>query len=196
MPALARTDFVGRVAWLGIVPDREASLASVSRDVLRLTFEGPEGEDHGGAVRPSCSRVVTQHPRGTTIRNVRQLSVVSHEELTAVAAEIGVDAFDPAWIGATLVVRGIPDLTHLPPSSRLQSEADGTTIVVDMENRPCNLPAPVIEAEAPGHGAAFKAAAKDRRGVTAWVEREGTLRLGDTLQLHVPDQGAWRGRSA
>ncbi|MEM8848971.1 MAG: sulfurase [Pseudomonadota bacterium] len=196
MPALARTEITGRITWLGLVPDRAAALASQPRDALRLTFAGPEGEDHGGLTRPSCSRVTTQHPKGTTIRNTRQLAVVSQEELESIAVQIGTDGFNPAWVGATLVISGIPDFTHVPPSSRLQSETDGTTIVVDMENRPCHLPVPVIDADAPGHGRAFKTAAKDRRGVTAWVEREGTLHLGDTLRLHVPDQRAWRGAEA
>lgn len=64
-------------------------------------------------------------------------------------------------------------------------------LVVDMENRPCHLPAREIaetEAEAAKR---FKAAAKGKRGVTAWVERPGTLRLGGTLRLHVPDQPLW-----
>ena len=60
-----------------------------------------------------------------------------------------------------------------------------------MENRPCNFPAREIEKDEPGHGKAFKAAAKGRRGVTAWVEREGRLSIGDTLRLHVPDQRPW-----
>jgi MOSC domain-containing protein YiiM len=61
-----------------------------------------------------------------------------------------------------------------------------------MENRPCHLPAKVIDAYLPGAGGRFKAAAKGRRGVTAWVEREGRLALGETLRLHVPDQPDWR----
>ncbi|CTQ49917.1 Putative metal-sulfur cluster biosynthesis proteins YuaD [Jannaschia donghaensis] len=105
---------------------------------------------------------------------------------------MGLDDFDPAWIGATMVVSGIPDLTHLPPSSRLQI-AEGATVTVDMENRPCTLPIPVIEADAPGHGRAFKAAAGGKRGVTAWVEREGVIRIGDPVRLHIPDQRAWHG---
>ena len=44
----------------------------------------------------------------------------------------------------------------------------------------------------PGHGKAFKPAAHGRRGVTAWVEREGPLTLGDELRLHVPDQRNWQ----
>lgn len=190
MPALKPTDFYATIAWLGFVPDRDADLRSVAHDGVELTFAGFPGEAHGGLTRGSCSRVVSQHPRGTIIRNVRQLSIVSAEELAGIARDIGVDAFDPSWIGASMVVEGIPDFTHLPPSSRLQGP-DGATLVVDMENRPCHLPAPVIEHDAPGHGKAFKAAARGRRGVTAWVEREGRLSLGERLRLHVPDQPPW-----
>lgn len=193
MPALVPTGVTGEIVWLGRVADRAAALASTECRAIRMTFAGPEGEAHGGLTRPSCSRVTAQHPRGTEIRNVRQLSILSQEELDEIAAGLGLPRVDPAWLGATLVLRGIPDLTHLPPSSRLQSSRDGTTLVVDMENRACQLPAPVIEAAAPGHGTAFRRAAQGRRGVTAWVEREGELRLGDTLCLHIPEQRAWTG---
>ena len=97
---------------------------------------------------------------------------------------------DPALLGATLVLEGIPDFSRVPPSSRLQAP-NGTTLIVDMENRPCHLPAREIEGERPGMGRAFKPAAQGRRGVTAWVERPGRLALGDEMVLHVPDQPAW-----
>jgi MOSC domain-containing protein YiiM len=42
-----------------------------------------------------------------------------------------------------------------------------------------------------GMGKTFKSAAKGKRGVTAWVEREGTLRIGDQMRLHMPQQRAW-----
>ena len=191
MRALIPTDFEARVVWLGRVPDRDATLRSEPLDEVAVGFAGFEGEAHGGLTRPSCSRVRELHPRGTEIRNTRQIAVVSAEEMAEVAAAMGLDAFDPAWSGASLVVEGLTDLSHLPPSSRLQA-SDGTTLVVDMENRPCHLPARVVDEDAPGAGRAFKAAARGRRGVTAWVEREGRLRIGDTLRLHVPDQPAWR----
>ncbi|MEM9798010.1 MAG: MOSC domain-containing protein [Pseudomonadota bacterium] len=194
MPALTPTDIVGKIEWLGVVADRDAALASTHHDNLMMTFAGPAGEAHGGTTRPSCSRVTAQYPKGTTIRNVRQLSVLSSEELAEIADRIGVTQFDPAWAGATLILSGIPDFSHIPPSSRLQNEATGATIVVDMQNRPCHLPAKVIEGAAPGHGKAFKEAAQGRRGVTAWVEREGTMAVGDPIRLHIPDQRAWQGR--
>ena len=192
MPALIKTKHVGKIVWLGVVSDRAAALRSAAVTELAATFDGLEGEDHGGAMRPSCSRVRTQYPKGTVIRNTRQICVVSAEEMAAVAAEMGVEVFNPEWCGANIVVEGLPDFTHLPPSSRLQM-SDGTTLTVDMENQPCHLPAPVIDEDAPGHGRAFKQAAKGRRGVTAWVEREGNLRVGDSVTLHIPAQRAWRG---
>ena len=190
MPASIPTEHVGRAVWIGAVPDRDASLRSVPCDALTLGWGGPEGEAHGGVTRPSCSRVTALHPRGTEIANARQLSIVSREELDEIAKEMGLAALDPALLGATLVIEGIPDLTHVPPSSRLQAP-DGATLVVDMANTPCHLPAREIDREVPGAGGTFKAAARGLRGVTAWVERPGRIALGDALRLHVPDQPAW-----
>ena len=190
MPALKPLKLIGQIVWLGHVPDREAALASTAQDEMALSFAGPVGEDHGGLTRPSCSRVISQYPRGTEIKNTRQLSVVSAEELAQIAEEMGVDTLDPWLVGATMVVSGIPDFSHLPPSSRLQI-ANGATLTVDMQNRPCHLPAAEIDVPHPGKGRTFKAAAQGLRGVTAWVEREGTARVGDSVTVHVPDQRAW-----
>ncbi len=190
MPALVPTDHYATITWLGTVPDRAAGLKAHARQSLALSFAGAEGETHGGLTRPSCSRVLSQYPRDTVIRNTRQLCVMSAEEIAAIAAAMGIDALDPSYLGASLVIEGISDFTHVPPSSRLQAES-GATLVIDMENRPCTLPAREIEADMPGRGKAFKPAAKDRRGVTAWVEREGILTLGERMRLHVPDQRPW-----
>lgn len=190
MPALKPTSFNARITWLGIVPDRTDSLRAVSTEAVEATLDGFPGEAHGGATRPSCVRVKSQHPQGTIIRNVRQLSVLSAEDLAATASEMGLACIDPELVGASMVIEGIPEFTHVPPSSRLQGPS-GVCLVIDMENRPCNLPAREIEREAAGFGARYKAAAKGRRGVTAWIERAGRLAVGDRLVLHVPDQPVW-----
>jgi hypothetical protein len=192
MPALKATGHEARVTWLGRVADRKARLASAPLERMVLTFAGPEGEAHGGLTRPSCSRVMGLYPRGTPIRNTRQLSVLSDEDLASIAADMGLDRLDPALVGASLVVRGLEDFSHVPPGARLLADS-GACLVVDMENRPCTLPARPIEAAHPGFGARFKAAAAGRRGVTAWVEAEGVLALGDRLRVFVPDQPAWAG---
>lgn len=190
MAAFELSPWQGRISWLGVVPDREAALESQARAQMPLSYAGPEGEAHGGVTRPSCSRVMMMYPRYTEIRNTRQVTILSVEELDRIAKTMGLEHLDPALVGATLVVEGIPDLSHLPPSSRLQAE-DGATLVVDVENLPCVLPARPIETRHPGHGKAFKPAAVGLRGVIAWVEREGCLHLGGSLRLFTPTQRAW-----
>lgn len=194
MPALIPTSHSARVVWLGYQPVPVERLVITSRPLeeMPLSFAGYAGEVHAGLTRPSCSRVTKQHPKGTMIRNVRQLCVVSAEEMAEVARVMGLTAMNYAWVGASLVLEGIPDLTHLPPSSRLQGP-DGVTLVVDMENLPCQEPAATIEKALPGQGKGFKPAAEGKRGVTVWVERAGVLRLGDMVTLHVPAQRAWHG---
>ena len=192
MPALKPTDHIATITWLGIVADSGSDLTAMPLDTAFAGYAGFEGDCHAGLSRPSCSRVTSQHPKGTEIRNTRQLSIVSAEELAQIAEAMGLDALDPAYVGASIVVSGIADFSHVPPSARLQADS-GATLVIDMENRPCVLPGRVIDREAPGSGARFKTAAKGRRGVTAWVEREGRLSIGDTLRLHIPDQPVWAG---
>ncbi|MBO9444334.1 sulfurase [Ruegeria sp. R14_0] len=189
MPVLQETEFTGEVVWLGHVPAGD-TIRARAVDTLDLDFSGDKGERHEGLNRASCVRVRNLYPEGTEIRNVRQLSVLSVEEMDATAKDMGLEHLDPSFLGVSILLRGIPDFTHLPPSSRLQVR-DGVTITVDMENRPCVLPGREIEADQPGYGAAFKPAAQGRRGVTAWVERPGQLRLGDRMTLFVPDQRAW-----
>jgi len=191
MPALIPTAFTATVTWLGHNPDRDAALETQALTEMALGFAGHAGESSAGLTLPSDSRVLAQYKRGTPIRNTRQLAILSAEDLAAIAADMGLSGLDPALVGASMVIEGIPDFTHVPPSSRLQDEASGATLTIDMENRPCQLPAKPIEARHPGFGKRFKRAALNRRGVTAWVEREGTIRLGATLRLHVPDQPVW-----
>ncbi len=191
MPALKPTHYTAEVVWLGAVMDDDRTeLKALPRDAVELTFAGIEGAYHAGLTRPSCSRVKSQYPRNTPIKNERQLSIVSQEELDAIAAEMGLETVDPMRLGATMVVRGIRDFSHVPPSSRLQAPS-GATVTVDMENRPCLFPALSLKAVHPDEALGFKGAAKGRRGVTAWVAAEGRVAVGDVLTLHIPDQPAW-----
>lgn len=190
MPVLKPSGHIGTITYLGRVPADPPGLASRPEAMLMATFAGVAGEVHAGLTRPSCSRVAAQYPRDTEIANTRQFSVLSDEELAEVAARMGLDHLAPELLGASMVLRGIPDFSHVPPGSRLQG-ASGATLVVDIENRPCTLPAKGIEAAHPGFGARFKPAAQGRRGITAWVEREGTFALGDQVRLHIPDQPVW-----
>ncbi|OWU76241.1 sulfurase [Phaeobacter sp. 22II1-1F12B] len=190
MPVLIESEYRAEVVWLGHVPGDRESLRAEAVDRLDLSFAGDAGARHEGVNRASCTRVKNLYPVGTEIRNVRQLTILSEEELAVIAEKMKLDALDPGLVGASMILRGIPDFTYVPPSSRLQADS-GLTLTIDMENRPCVLPGREIEAVEPGHGTAFKRAATNRRGVTAWVERPGNIRVGDSLTLFLPDQRAW-----
>ena len=190
MPVLKPTKFIGRITWLGGVQSSDGPLWAEPADEMFAGFAGMAGEVHHGITAPSCVRMTAQYPQGTEVRNTRQFSVLSAEELAEIAGDMGLAVLSPSLVGASMVVSGIPDFSHVPPGSRLQG-ASGATLVVNLNNRPCTIPAKAIEAAHPGHGKRFKPAAEGRRGVVAWVEREGTLRIGDDIRLHIPDQRPW-----
>lgn len=120
---LTPTGLYATVAFLGVVRDRAVTLCSEPMAEAEATWEGFAGECHGGLTRPSCSRVLRQYPvRGTEIRNTRQVSILSEEELAGVAADLGIPLLMPEWLGANMVIRGIPDFTTVPPASRLVFE--------------------------------------------------------------------------
>ncbi len=190
MPALLATAFKCRIVWLGHNISREDSLQNAAVDALEATFCGPKGESRYGTTRSADSRLRQQYPRDCAVRNTRQFCIVSTEELAIIAAKMGVDRLDPQWLGANMLIEGLADFSQIPPSSRLINPS-GAGLCIDLENRPCHLPAKVIDQYLPNKGHEFKAAATGLRGVTAWVEREGMLRVNDEMCLHIPDQPAW-----
>lgn len=188
---LKPTKVQGRVDAVLINSDRDQTLASRRVDKVRATFAGFEGDAHGGLTRSACSRVTLQYKRGSEIRNTRQVSILSAEELALVAQRMEIGHLEPEWVGANLLISGIPELSFLPPSSRLIFSG-GASLVVDMENGPCKYPGQVIDEFFPGFGKQFPKAALHHRGVTAWVEYEGLISVDDEVALHVPMQPPYR----
>ncbi|MDQ0303254.1 MOSC domain-containing protein [Ancylobacter polymorphus] len=160
---------------------------------LAVTLEGIAGDRHAGFARRADSRV-PWYPRGAPIRNSRQLSLVAPDELAEIARRLGVPAVEPDWIGANLVIEAVPDLTGLPPGTRLHFTG-GAALVVEGANAPCRHAGAAIAA-ATGNSAAeldFAKVAKGLRGLVAWVERAGTLTAGTEVSLRVPPQRLWGG---
>jgi MOSC domain-containing protein YiiM len=192
MTALVATEYSAQIVWLGVITQRKSvELQTEARSFIKIDWNGVLGSAHSGRTRFSDVRVSQQHDKGTEISNVRQLSIVSQEDIEQISAGMCMGQFDPSWLGANLVVSGLPDFSHLPPSSRLQS-ANGTTLIVDMQNHPCHQIGKTIDLDFPGKGRDFTHHAKGRRGITAWVERPGQLNLGDTLKLHCLEQRNWQ----
>lgn len=152
---------------------------------LALTLDGIPGDRHAGPTRKSGVR--EKHlPRGTLIRNARQLSILSEEELAATAQALGLARIAPEWCGANLVVSGVPDLTTLAPSTRLVF-GSGVSLVVDGDNAPCTQTGRSIAGNVgdPTVTSRYVKAAFKRRGVVAWVEREGALTVGALATVHL-----------
>lgn len=184
---LSKAPFVGRTRKLLLSADREKSLEKAEAALLELLFSGIKGDFHSGLTRKSDVRTIKQYPRDTDIRNVRQLTIVSEEELAEIAGLMGIPEMKAEWLGANIVTSGIPDLTMLTPSTRMQFPS-GATIVIDMENFPCRQVADVAAQHYPEPKAGLVQSAMHKRGLTAWVEREGTINPGDEIVLWVPQQ--------
>ncbi|MCC6146796.1 MAG: MOSC domain-containing protein [Anaerolineaceae bacterium] len=153
-----------------------------------VTFAGFEGDRHAGITMRSNSRTA-RYPRNTMIRNSRQVSIVSIEELAAITSDLRIPEIQPEWLGANLLVSGIPALTHLPPGTRLYF-SNRAALTVEGLNKPCSSSAKVLQDHYPekdGLAQAFIDAAATRRGIVAWVERPGVIELGDTFEVVLPE---------
>jgi hypothetical protein len=154
---------------------------------LDLGFDGIVGDRHSGQTRATTSRE-PWYPRDTVIRNDRQVSIVSDEELAAVAAAMALAALDPAWIGANLSIAGVAGLSALPPGTRL-SFAGGAVLRVEAENGPCRIAGKSIARHVAGRDGLdilFPKVAKHKRGLVASVEKPGTIAAGDPFTVRMP----------
>lgn len=178
-----------RLAALLAADDANArhNFVTSRREALSLGFEGIRGDRHAGWTRPADART-PYHPRGTAIRNTRHLSLVSAEELGAVAAAMGLPELLPEWLGANIVLEGLELLSFLPTGTRLFFP-DGATIVAEGYNPPCIGPGKVIaDAAAGANPQAFIKAAARRRGIVASVERPGHITTGAEVVVVTPEQ--------
>lgn len=178
----------GRVvgAYLSLPPD---DLISTPQRGLTLALGGAEGDRHFGLTRRSGNRT-PHYPRATEIRNTRQLSLVTVEELAEVAGALGIPELRAEWLGANLLLEGIPAFSLLPPSTRLLFSS-GAALVIDLTNGPCTIVGAAIQElnpDVPGLTTAFPKAALYKRGVVAWVERPGPVAPGDEVRVLTPAQ--------
>jgi hypothetical protein len=160
-------------------------------DELRLGFDGISGDFHAGPTRRSGGRE-PWYPRGTEMRNERQLSVVAADELAIVAERMGLAEIKPEWIGANLMIEGVPNLSMLPSGTLLFFKG-GVTLKVDAQNGPCRIAGRSIAenagmADIEAGALLFPKVAKRLRGVVAWVEKPGAVRAGEEISVRVPEQ--------
>jgi hypothetical protein len=158
---------------------------------LVLGFDGIERDFHAGQTRRSGSRE-PWYPRGTEIRNERQLSIVAADELAAVAERMGLTELKPEWIGANLVIEGLPKLSMLPAGTLLFFKG-GATLKIDGQNKPCRFAGRSIAenagmADVEAGALLFPQSAKRLRGLVGWVEKPGRVMPGEEISVRVPEQ--------
>lgn len=174
----------GKVEQLGL---NVGDLPNQVVDEAEVHWEGFVGDKHYGLTRKSGSSQ-KMFPKGTLVRNVRQVSVVSQEELAQIAERLGVPQVEPDWLGANLALSGIPQLTQLPSGTRLMFE-NGVSLVVEGDNTPCVTAGGCLQAQYPeqaGLTNRFPKQAMGKRGLIAWVERPGAIRRGEGVRVLLP----------
>jgi len=164
-------------------------------DGLDLTFEGIRGDFHVGTTRKSGGRE-PWYPRGTEIRNERQLSLVAPDELARIARAMNIPEVRAEWIGANLLISDVPHFSMLPPGTMLFFKG-GVTLKIDGQNIPCRLAGRSIaeHAKMPDHEAGsllFPKVARRLRGLVAWVEKPGRIEAGEQISVRVPEQWIYR----
>lgn len=179
----------GRVTGTFVAP--RDTFETVAVPALDLSFDGIAGDYHAGFTRRSGGRE-PWYPRGTEMRNERQLSIVAPDELAVVAQRMGLAEIRPEWIGANLSLDGVPHLSMLPAGTLLFF-AGGVTLKVDGQNKPCRIAGRLVAeragmADLDAGALAFPKSAQRLRGIVAWVEKPGRIAADEPVSVRIPEQ--------
>jgi len=184
---------LGKVAGVYVAPGDH--FITRAADALVLDFEGIAGDFHRGVTRESGGRE-PWYGRGTEMRNERQVSIVAPDELAQIARRMELRAIMPEWIGANLVIDGVPMLSMLPAGTMLFFKG-GVTLKVDSQNGPCRIAGRAVAenagmADTEAGALLFPKAAKRLRGLVAWVEKPGRIAAGEDVSVRIPEQWIYR----
>ncbi len=179
----------GKAKLVATLRTRGKTFVTERTDRLSLTLAGIPGDRHSGFHKAAGAREKNLYPAGTPIANHRQWSAVSAEELDQIAKAMQLDEVKPEYLGANFVFEGIPDLTKLPPFTRIRigKAPHQATLVVYEENLPCRFPQEEMEkAGVTIAGEPFPKAAFGKRGLVGWVEKGARVNPGDPVVVFVP----------
>ncbi|MET0277718.1 MAG: MOSC domain-containing protein [Pseudorhodoplanes sp.] len=164
-------------------------------ETFTVDLMGIPGTRHYGFTRKAGPRE-PWYPRGMEMRSGRQITIVSREELVAIAAAMQIARLEPEWLGANVLTSGIANLSWLPIGSRIVFAQ--ATFVVEGQNAPCRIAGRAIashltpDAAPGGLDLTFPKVAKGLRGLVVSVERPGSLRAGEAITVKVPPQTLWQ----
>jgi MOSC domain-containing protein YiiM len=142
----------GRLAWIGLRPDRRAPMVEEDQALLE-PGRGLRGDRWRGAAS-----------------GARQVTLIGTENLRAIASFLGLDAVAPARLRRNLVVSGVNLLALKGARFRIGS----ALLEFSGECHPCSR----MEEE---FGAGGYNAVRSHGGITARVIEGGAIRLGDEI---------------
>jgi len=168
----------------------------VATDALYLDLSGIPGDLHSGASRLSGAREPWL-PRGTTLRNDRQISALCPAELAEIAEAMDIPALQAEWLGANLLIEGLPEFSRIAPGSRLAFGGNwggkgrfngGAVLRVEGYNLPCRQAGRAVAAAVgrPGLEFAFVKAGASLRGLVLSVDLAGPIVPGDAVVVIAP----------
>jgi MOSC domain-containing protein YiiM len=161
---------------------------------LQVDLQGIPGSRHYGFTRPAGARE-RWYKKAMPMRSGRQITLVCAAELAEIARRMELPRIDPGWIGANVVIEGIPAFTLLPWGTRLFF-GEGAVLVNEGDNAPCRYAGAEIAARFPersGLDLLFPKLAKNLRGIVASVERAGVIHAGGAVKVKLPSQQIWPG---
>jgi MOSC domain-containing protein len=184
MPA-TRRQTIGTVASLHVGNAKKSPSTSVPS--LTLTFAGIVSDRHCGPTRTAGAREPAFR-RGTLLANLRQVSLVSMEELNIMASRMGLQRLDPGWLAANIAIEGAGPITQIPRGTVLRFPSGASLYISDL-NSPCRAAANLIRrcAGAPEcRTSKFVWHSMGRRGLVAFVYVEGDVYARDPIEFLFP----------
>ena len=152
-----------------------------------FSFEGMLGDRHLGLTYYAK----TNHPEfkeKIEVKNTRQISIMSVEELALIADELVVSEIKAEWLSTNFLVSGIPHLSQIPAGARFYFSG-GLILYNEGENFPCRTAATIVRQQYPhieGIQQRFIKAAFHKRGLLAWVEHPEKLIMGSDFEVALP----------
>lgn len=173
-------------------------VGELTLDLQGIVHESTRNSKYRGFTRTSDRRVPWL-PIDTEIRNQRQISMLSVEDLDALAVSLGISKIDPEWLNANFLISGLEDFSSLPRGTRMRLP-NGGCILVEDRTYPCRGSGAAVKEFYPHRSnleLEFVAAAATLRGLLCTIELGGNVVEGDRLEVLVPKQWIWtpeRGR--
>ena len=161
----------GTVLALCYSPELINGVGKVPHNSAQVTKWGIPTDRHYGETRIT---------RGRVVENNRPITVVGVEAVRDTCAKLGIEEIPPGGLGENFLVEGLGDLSDVEPGDRFEVVSpDGEVkIVLDAwkQNDPCaNLSIYHKQIVKELYG---------KRGLLCTVSKEGTVSVGDKIELH------------